>query len=42
MDARARTPLRRHHVDEGLVDGDRSVGHNVTMTTDLRPDSGIA
>jgi hypothetical protein len=42
IDEHARTPLRRHHVDEGLVDSYRSVGHNVTMTTVLRLDGGIA
>jgi hypothetical protein len=42
IDEQTRTPLRRHHLDEGVVDSDRSVGHNVTMTTVLRPDGGTA
>jgi 3-oxoacyl-[acyl-carrier protein] reductase len=32
IDEQTRTPLRRRHADEGFVDGDRSVGHNGTMT----------
>jgi hypothetical protein len=42
IDEQTRTPLRRRHADEGLVDSDRCVGHNVTMTTVLRPDGGTA